>query len=1233
MKMLNEVSYRIFYSPADDPLKNFYIPALSASVQYDRSAGFFSSTALAVAAEGVAHLIQNGGRMRLLVGAELSEKDVEAIRSGHDLKDQVEQNFLSRFPDPQDALLKQRLEVMAWMVAAGTLEIKVVIPRDTDGIPIPASLAQDYYHPKTGIFTDAEGNQMAFQGSVNESETGWLKNYETFSVMFSWDGTKAYLAQYRINFERLWNGQEPDWIALDIPKAVTGRLLKYRPEEAPVRDPLEKKPVVKDSQTGSNYQVDPRFTERVIFQFLRDAPHLLNADTLGAATSAIAPWAHQIRVADEVIQKFPDRALLSDEVGLGKTIEAGLIIRQLWLSGKVQHCLILAPRSVLKQWQEELYEKFALRVPLYDGARYWAPYDEPLETPQGNPWEAFPILIAGSQLAKRAERRAQILDACGWDLLVVDEAHHARRKDFKDRNTFRPNRLLSLINDLGERNKFASLLLMTATPMQVHPVEVWDLLKLLGLGARWGADENNFLHFFAELQKSNKDADWEFLLDLVADHLRTGGRLDEAFVSQAQADLGLVQWETIQGMLESGAVHHHGMRDLKPKAYIYLRELARRHTPLQRYLYRNTRSLLREYQRQGILKANVPNRKPKIVRVQMTEEEFALYERVEEYISHFYQKYEAERRGLGFIMTVYRRRLTSSFYAIAESLERRYKFLTGKIGLDETFDDDDLEQDELSLDLSDDLTSIGDKARFQAEIDYLKEFIHDIHAKKATDSKLEHLKIELADIFKQRPTVLIFTQYADTLDNLREELRLVYGSQVACYSGRGGEVWNGIAWVQQTKEKVKLAFKNGEIRILLATESASEGLNLQTCGVLINYDMPWNPMRVEQRIGRIDRIGQQYKDIWVRNYFYQDTIEDIIYQRLSDRINWFEVVVGDLQPILAEVGEVTRRLAMLSTDERQNKLDQEITQLRQRLQNREVESLNLDEFAESGVYRPANPPPVTLLDLQTTLTTSTTTSACFQPHPTILDAYLMLSDGKNIAVTFSPAVYDEHPSTVQFLTYGNPLLEDLLHRSPEPGNSSGRLVRYQDSSDPLFSGWYWLDPIQQSFRTIPTLGELQKVLEIVQPADDVIQNDLLCAAEADFQGGVAGAIARQSEVKHLRSLGAYLAERDRAQRLLIKATLVELALGRQPALLDTETYPAAFNEQAVSGLARHGFPWGPLIQLAYDAGLSPAETDPYYMQIQNANRDSLKGRFNQLTEEARKAVRTVKRAKDLLEGK
>jgi SNF2 family DNA or RNA helicase len=113
---------------------------------------------------------------------------------------------------------------------------------------------------------------------------------------------------------------------------------------------------------------------------------------------------------------------------------------------------------------------------------------------------------------------------------------------------------------------------------------------------------------------------------------------------------------------------------------------------------------------------------------------------------------------------------------------------------------------------------------------------------------------------------------------------------------RGGEVWNGIAWVETSKESVKEDFKLGKVRILICTDSASEGLNLQTCGVLINYDMPWNPMRVEQRIGRIDRIGQEFPEVWISNYFYKDTIEDQIYFRHGIEFNGLKLSLVIFSP-------------------------------------------------------------------------------------------------------------------------------------------------------------------------------------------------------------------------------------------------------------------------------------------------------------------------------------------------
>ena len=231
-------------------------------------------------------------------------------------------------------------------------------------------------------------------------------------------------------------------------------------------------------------------------------------------------------------------------------------------------------------------------------------------------------------------------------------------------------------------------------------------------------------------------------------------------------------------------------------------------------------------------------------------------------------------------MTVYRRRLTSSFYAIQQSLQRRLDYLKGAAkGLahrrrpgpgrpgDRRDGDPALRRATRSRP-TEEVPSL-----FLGEVEYVEDFLADLRAL-GTDSKFEQLASDLAEVLMRRDSVIIFTQYTDTMDYLRDKLRHVYGAQVACYSGRGGERWDGKAWVGTSKENIKTAFRERQdIKILLCTESASEGLNLQTCGVLINFDLPWNPMRVEQRIGRIDRIGQVYPDVWIRNYFYEDTVE------------------------------------------------------------------------------------------------------------------------------------------------------------------------------------------------------------------------------------------------------------------------------------------------------------------------------------------------------------------------
>lgn len=1207
---LRDCTFEITYGPSDDRLRDFYIPALSVSVNYDRAAGYWTSKSLAMAATGVARLIQNGGHMRLLVGAQLEEADVQAIVHGAPLAERIEERLTNDLTPPADAIEQQRLEALAWMVANKMLEIRVVMPRDADGHPIPATQSRDYYHPKEGLFTDATGDMIAFSGSVNETGA-WERNYEQFSVYFSWNATKPYLTGVRSRFERLWANEEEDWIGLPLPDAVEQKLLKYCPAAPPTRDPLEK-----DDTPPTRDDADALQRERIIFQFLRDAPAFANADTLSLGTCTVEPWPHQRQVVRHVVERFPERFLLCDEVGLGKTIEAGLILRHLLLTQHVQRCLLLVPRGVASQWQDELYEKFSLNIPFYDGSRFVDVFDTPTQPDRHNPWMTCPIFLASSQLAKRVERQAQLLQAEPWDLIIVDEAHHARRKDFLVRQ-YRPNRLMQLLETLEHRTR--GLLLLTATPMQVDPLEVWDLLRLLHVGGRWAGVEDDFLKYFRTLRNPEfTDIDWNLVLAMIREYLDSGGDIDPAFARMAETELGPVDWQRIRDLPHSFKPEGV-LRNLTTTGRFMLKKFAQRHTPLHGSLFRNTRHLLREYHRRGLLTESIPTRDPRPVWIDMRpEDEQKLYDRIEEYITDFYQKYEDERTGLGFVMTVYRRRLTSSFYAMERSLERRLRFLRGdeKEGERQGLTEEEFEQDDLVLDVTEEVLE-GERRIFQDEIAYVEDFLQDLR-QLHHDTKAETLETELRDIFRKRDKVIVFTQYTDTLDYLRDRLRGVYGTQIACYSGRGGERWDGVRWAETTKEAIKTEFRTGEgIKILLCTEAAAEGLNLQTCGVLINYDMPWNPMRVEQRIGRIDRIGQVHDTVWIHHYFYSGTVEAEVYRRLEHRIGWFQAVVGELQPILAGMARVTERLAMTPKDERQTRLNLELERLNDAIQKLEVQGLDIDTFAESEIDERTEPaPPVPLQQLETTIRNCKAITRLFEPISDLTGAYTLHWGGTEYEVTFNRDLFDQHPDRLRLLTYGEPLLDDLLASRGEPETrTAGRLVKTTIPGPTPLIGYYTID----NGKAVPveTLDALHEALK--NPAAPEADTAWVDDARKDIEvrdrerRKHAVRIVDDQRKKHFSAIKA------QARDCLRKAAIINLIQNRNLTLFpdqEQQFIPLNFTEDAVLKLADLGVPFRPLLSKipAEEVPLSPQ--DPYYRECLELRSNRLATRADQVKKHA-----------------
>ncbi|MDR7416910.1 MAG: helicase-related protein [Armatimonadota bacterium] len=1122
--------------------------------------------------------------MRLFVGAELSEDDVRAIERGADafteaLADRLLKALEDLAADPADPK-RRRLEVLAWMVAQGTLEMRVVLPTGGDGRPLPAAQARDYFHAKEGIFTDACGHQLAFSGSVNETAQGWERNYEQFMVYISWDASRPYLVQVAERIRRLAEGREEGWVALPVPEAVRRRLLDLAPDRAPERDPLET-PV-----PPARRPLPPDQRERILFQFLRDAPLLSGGQWIGVRAAGLRPWPHQARIASEIVRRFPERFLLADEVGLGKTVEAGLVLRSLLLAGKVRRCLILVPKGVLRQWQEELYEKFSLNVPAYDGQGF-RDYFGAVPTPTGNPWGAYPVLIASSQLAKRRERRSELLAAGPFDLVIVDEAHHARRREFQT-TRYRPNRLLQLLEgddeSPGLAHRTRGLLLLTATPMQVHSVELYDLLRQLDLPPAWAVSEGRFLRFLAELRIAAQadGTDWSLLLRLAREGL---SRPPQELLPGLRDRLGIIEWEILEGLLRGERPPGEVAR-LSREGRAALLEACRRLSPLGTKMFRATRELLREYRRRGLLTENVPTRDPQPVWIPMSPAEWELYAEVERYVSLFYRRLEGERKGLGFIMTVYRRRLTSSFAALRRSLERRRAFLFDKTGpilglADEDVEDADLAEDALE-ELEEELRArkrLGEPLErlLRDELRAIEALLGKI-AVLPEDTKFRQLVGDLRDVLGKRETAVVFTHYTDTMDDLRERLVGLYGPRLACYSGRGGERHRDGKWVPATKEEVKNAFRKGEIQVLLCTEAASEGLNLQTCGVLINYDVPWNPMRVEQRIGRLDRIGQRYPDVWIRHYFLEGpggerTVEARVYEALEDRIGWFRATVGELQPILGAVERTIERAAMATGEERERVLEEELAELRRQIEVTQAQGAILGEWT-AVPEQEAGAAPLTLTELEQVLLDSSLGER-FQPHPEVAGAYRLDLDGRLWEVTFDPEVADAHPGRVRLLTYGEELLGRLLDLvDPPVAGSEGRgLVRV---SGPGLVRWFAV--AGEALEQVARLGDLRRVLgegtagavgqDHLAQAADLVAHELRQLAEADAE----------AHARRQASARAALAERGRivlAEAAACQAVVEDIDDG----------------EKAFERLRGAGYPWAGLAKLAGDPEI--AEVDDY----------------------------------------
>ena len=814
-----------------DMIAGFYEPLLREAVRYDRTTYTFTAKGLIAAAAGTAGLIRNNGRIRLICDHTVRSDILQALHDGQIQAEtalQLNHNREDLLLTQPDDLSRDHLELATWLIANDILEVKVAIREPT------------IFHDKCGIVEDAEGNRISFSGSLNETLSGWTTNWEKIHV-FNDNNTLVHLQSDEDDFQALWNNRATGVRVISLPKLYRDYIIEKAPPGTPklLRPKPRQKPVT-EPDLSSDYWTNIR-------KALREDPDST------AATIPATLWPHQERFRQQHADPAtPVRRLIADEVGLGKTLQAGVVLKTRLNQGLAKRVLIIAPKAATKQWQGELYMKFAIDSPIVDSnsRTYRNGRTEPAGQP---PWDA-PLAIASQQWLVR--NQGQFLQTCGeYDLVICDEAHRARFRDVDDETRRQPNQYLSMLRQLCRKTR--ELLLLTATPMQMNEMELWGLFALL---EPEGWNEPEYRKFY---QNETPDVpEWKLRRDLWRKSKPTTG---------ASGVLDSGNEDYIAAVLQDPAVMSQTLAAMEDSA------------PAKRLMSRHTRQLLREYRARGLLDAPIPNRRVRDTVITMTTEERALYDQITEIVNRCYSDRDISQQSLGFIRTIFRKRLGSSTYAYAQTLrnaaERRL----------EDIDDWNVMLDDADMDENHEAAEgVLQKVK---NVDFLLKAAAEADRLSHQDTKRSRLNQVIRDLQEDGHShVLMFTQFRDTQIWLSEYLRRAGHLVTELY---------GQDHVEGDRGDRLAAFRKENQGILLCTETASESLNLQFCTAVVSYDIPWNPMTLEQRAGRVDRIGQERPVVDVVNLFYENTAEHDAYKAVERRFKDIVDNVGAYPPIIA----------------------------------------------------------------------------------------------------------------------------------------------------------------------------------------------------------------------------------------------------------------------------------------------------------------------------------------------
>ncbi|MBX2928876.1 MAG: DEAD/DEAH box helicase family protein [Saprospiraceae bacterium] len=843
------------FSSRRQPLhESFLNERLRNAKSYDRIAGYFSSSILEVAGEALETI---EGKIRIVCNSDLDVRDVETAKAAEIA---IRKEWCAGIEEKYGESGQPRFAKLYQLLQSGKMEVRV-LPSELFGL----------IHGKAGVIHLTDATQTAFMGSANETYSAWKLNYELV-----WEDPSSEAVQWvQEEFNALWNHPKavklPEFVIEDIGRISKRKVVSIE-DWAKTKDPAGA--IVESPVYRREYGL----------------------------------WAHQkyfvqLAFGDHVSGKGA-RYVLADMVGLGKTVQLALAAQLMALYGD-KPVLIIAPKTLLWQWQDEMVTLLDMPSAVWDG-KQWVDengYKYPMAGVEGIRKCPRRVGIVSQGLIVRGGELSKYLLAGNYECVVVDECHRARRRNLKpdgENEPSDPNNLLRFLYEMASRTK--SLLLATATPVQLYPIEAYDLLDVLSRGndhvlgndfSMWRKLSNRKRVFNLILGREAPPANFEETWEWIRNPVPAAQVHDQIFGALRRR----MEMPEVQAVLEGAKISLLSPVD-KNRIERSTTDFFMQYNPFIRHIVRRTRTFL---ETTVDPETHEPYLKPVHVRLFGENEQDAIP--LPGYLEDAYQTAESfcrelgERmRSAGFMRTMLLRRIGSSIEA---GKNTAIKMLGGEMQDYDTEEDDDAGDEAREIDGP---TSNIAKTLTEKERTLLLQLVRTLEKHKDRDPKYLELRRYLLEKQWLELGCIVFSQYYDTVKCMADLLTLEMPAEpIGIYAGSNkSAILKGGRYVRTTKEEIKASVRTGEIRILFGTDAASEGLNLQRLGTLINLDLPWNPTRLEQRKGRIQRIGQVRDTVYVYNMRYKGSVEDRVHELLSSRLEHIFDLFGQIPDVLED---------------------------------------------------------------------------------------------------------------------------------------------------------------------------------------------------------------------------------------------------------------------------------------------------------------------------------------------